>query len=150
MEHVRSMLSTAKFAKSFWAEAMNTACYLVNWSPIITLELKTPEEVWSDKPAVYSFLRVFSCDAYIWVPKEKRTKLDMNFKRCIFLGYAIGTKGYRLWDPTAHKIIINYDIVFYEIFFMAQSKSRKAGIFQLSTLLKKIMSRLMVSLMRRR
>ena len=28
------------------------------------------------------------------------------------MGYADGVKGYHLWDPTAHKIIINKDVIF--------------------------------------
>ena len=32
----------------------------------------------------------------------------------IFVGYGGGTKGYRLWDPTTHKIIIKRDVKFNE------------------------------------
>ena len=42
----------------------------------------------------------------------KRTKLDPKYRRRIFLGYANGLKGYHLWDPTAHKIVINRDVIF--------------------------------------
>jgi transposase InsO family protein len=65
MERARSMMSSAKMAKRFWAEAVNTACYVVNRSPNTSLELKTPEEVWNGKPADYSNLRVFGCIAYV-------------------------------------------------------------------------------------
>ncbi|KAE8657742.1 hypothetical protein F3Y22_tig00116983pilonHSYRG00074 [Hibiscus syriacus] len=34
--------------------------------------------------------------------------------KCKFLGYANGVKGYRLWDPTAHKVIISRDVIFVE------------------------------------
>lgn len=30
------------------------------------------------------------------------------------MGYADGVKGYRLWDPTAHKVIISRDAIFVE------------------------------------
>eukprot|EP00253_Pinus_taeda_P035451 PITA_35451 len=39
------MLSGAKLGHEFWAEAMETTCYLVNRSPSSTLEDKTPQEV---------------------------------------------------------------------------------------------------------
>jgi hypothetical protein len=40
--------------------------------------------------------------------------LDPRSKKYIFVGYGDGVKGYRLWDPTAHKIIISRDVVFDE------------------------------------
>src|SRR6185503_2316283 len=50
----RCMLSNGRMSKHFWAEAANTACYLINWSPSIPLNKKTPIEVWSGTPADYS------------------------------------------------------------------------------------------------
>ncbi|KAH9743311.1 hypothetical protein KPL70_003257 [Citrus sinensis] len=43
---------------------------------------------------------------------QERTKLDPKSRRCIFLGYADGVKGYHLWDPTAYKIVISRDVIF--------------------------------------
>ena len=40
--------------------------------------------------------------------------MDAKSRKCIFLGYADGVKGYRLWDPTAHKVIISRDVIFTE------------------------------------
>eukprot|EP00253_Pinus_taeda_P003210 PITA_03210 len=78
------------------------------------LRCKIPQEVWKDHPCDYSKFRVFGCDAYALVPKHQRSKLDPKSKRYIFVGYGDGTKGYRLWDPTTHKIIINIDVKFNE------------------------------------
>eukprot|EP00253_Pinus_taeda_P009596 PITA_09596 len=47
MERARSMLSGAELGQEFWAEAVDTACYLVNRSPSSALEDKTPQEVWT-------------------------------------------------------------------------------------------------------
>ena len=44
--------------------------------------------------------------------------MDPNSKFYIFVGYGDGVKGYRLWDPTSHKIIINRDVVFDEMSLM--------------------------------
>ena len=71
MERARSMLSGTRLGQEFWAEAVETACYLVNISPSSTLEDKTPHEVWTTKKPSLSHLRVFGCDAYVHVPKEK-------------------------------------------------------------------------------
>ncbi|KAA0026164.1 polyprotein [Cucumis melo var. makuwa] len=44
---------------------------------------------------------------------QETTKLDLKARRCLFLGYADGEKD-RLWDPTAHKVIISRDVIFME------------------------------------
>jgi len=43
MERARSMLIGAGLGQEFWAEVMETACYLVNRSPSSALEDKTPQ-----------------------------------------------------------------------------------------------------------
>ena len=45
------------------------------------------------------------------MPKKEQSWIQ-NLERCIFLGYADGVKGYRLWDPTTHKIVISRDVIF--------------------------------------
>ncbi|KAJ4958748.1 hypothetical protein NE237_025859 [Protea cynaroides] len=114
MDHARSMLSCAGIEQMFWAEAVCTAYYVVNRSPTTALDRKFSDEIWYGKPVDYSFFHTFGCDAYMWVLKELRTKLDARSRKCIFLGYAAGIKGYRLWDPTTHKLVINRDVVFNE------------------------------------
>ncbi|XP_073153484.1 uncharacterized protein [Henckelia pumila] len=59
LERVRCMLINASLPKSFWVEALSTACYLVNRYPSSAIGFKTPMEKWSGTPADYSKLRVF-------------------------------------------------------------------------------------------
>jgi len=87
------MLSNARMNKCFWAEATNTACYLINRSPSIPLNKKTPIEVWSGKPADYSQLKVFGCTAYAHVDNGK---LEPRAVKCLFLSNSSGVKGYKL------------------------------------------------------
>ena len=54
ISRARCMLSNARMNRHFWAEAANVACYLINRSPSISLNKKTPIEVWSGMPADYS------------------------------------------------------------------------------------------------
>jgi transposase InsO family protein len=76
MEKSRSMLSVVELGQEFWAEAVGTACYLVNRSTSSALDDKTPQEVWTGKKPCLEHLRVFGCDAYVHVPKENRSKMD--------------------------------------------------------------------------
>lgn len=92
LEKAHCMLFIAGLPKKFWAEAVNTTCYLVNRSPSTAIECKKPEEVWSGKSIDYSCLRIFCCPAYAHVNDGK---LEPKAKKCIFLGYGQGVKGYR-------------------------------------------------------
>jgi hypothetical protein len=114
LERVRSMLSQSGLPHVFWAEAVNTAAYLVNLSPSSAINSMTPFEKRYGRPTNYWTLIVFGCDAYPLIPKVNRSKLDPTSKKCVFLGYQTGVKGYRLWNPVACKIIVSRDVSFNE------------------------------------
>ena len=90
------MINNANLQKELWAEAVSTACYLVNRSPSVAIDCKIPEEVWTGQSCDYSHLRIFGCDAYSLIPKNQRSKLDPKSKCYVFVGYDYAVKGYRL------------------------------------------------------
>jgi len=67
---------------------------LINRCPSTGIDLNTPMEVWSGRPADYSNLKVFGALAFANV---KQDKLDYIAAKCIFIGYPEGVKGYKLW-----------------------------------------------------
>ena len=111
---MKAMLRIAGQPNSFWAEAAKIACYVINRSPSTTIDLKTPIETWTGKPAYYSTLHSFKCPVYVMYNTQERKKLDPKSRRCIFLGYADRVKGYCMWDPTTRKVIISRDVIFAE------------------------------------
>nr|GEW28861.1 Gag-Pol polyprotein [Tanacetum cinerariifolium] len=113
-ERSRAMLATTRLEKSFWAESVNTACYVINRSSTTAVELKIPIEMWTQKPVNYSDLNLFGSPVYVMYNTQETTKLDPKFRKCLFLGYANGVKGYHLWDPAAHKVFFTRDVVFME------------------------------------
>ena len=129
MDNVRCILLYSKLPKSLWAEALTTACYLVNRSPSTAIECKTPIELLSVRVADYSKLRIFGCVAYAHV---KQGKLE---PRCRFLGYPDGVKGYRLWciDLKPSKCIISRDITFNESEILNKSKTTESKEYILET-----------------
>lgn len=114
VEKARCLLFDADLPKRFWAEAINTAAYLINRSIASGLNGQTPEEVWSSKKPDLSHLRVFGSDAMVMVPKQKRRKWDSKSNKLKFVGYCEDTKGYRLIDVKTGKITISRDVVFFE------------------------------------
>ena len=59
-------------------------------------------------------LKNFGCVTYTHVPYELTKKLDNKGRKCIFVGYFEETKGYKLYDPIARKLIISRNIHFVE------------------------------------
>ena len=114
VEMSRSMLLDAKLPQKFWAESVSTAVYLRNRCPTRAVKGKTPYEAWCGEKPKVDHLRVFGCDAYAHVPKDKRGKLDSKARRCVLLGYGETTKGYRLYDPVRARVIHSRDVRFNE------------------------------------
>ncbi|GKV32108.1 hypothetical protein SLEP1_g40737 [Rubroshorea leprosula] len=114
VEKVRCMLRMATLPKLFWGETVNTAMYLINWSPSVPLNFEIPEKAWTGKDVGYSHLKVFGCKAFMHVPKEQRSKLDDKTIPCIFVGYGDEEFGYRLWDLEKKKTVRSRDVVFHE------------------------------------
>ena len=71
------------------------------------------EALTGEKPNVGN-LRTFGCIAYAHIPKDERHKLDPKARKCVFLGYGVDTKGYRLYDPSCKRVLISRDVTFNE------------------------------------
>ena len=75
-EMAHSMLEHRHVPKQFWAEAINTAVYLLNRSPTVAVKGKTPEEAWLGCKPRISHLKVFGSLAFVWTLDASHTKLD--------------------------------------------------------------------------
>jgi hypothetical protein len=111
VEMARSMLKAKSLGNEFWDEAVHTSVYILNRCPTKEVLNLTSEEAWSGHKPSVAHMKVFGCIAYTHVPKEKRRKLDGKSVKCIFIGYNIETRSYRLFDPPAKKVIISRDFV---------------------------------------
>ena len=121
------MLSGVGLGRELWALAVNTTCYLKNKSPTSALVNRTPYEVWSGQKPSVAHLRVFGCEAFMHVPKEKRRKLDNKAEKCIFVGYKDGIKGYKLWNPITRKAVYSRDVVFREVKNTSRNEDESKG-----------------------
>ena len=41
--------------------------------------------------------------------------MDSKSKKCIFIGYKDGLKGYKLWNPVTQKVVYSRDVLFREV-----------------------------------
>ena len=65
VERMKVILKIVRLPKTYWAKATKIVYYVINRSPSITIEMKTPMEMWTSKSADYSSLHVFGCHAYV-------------------------------------------------------------------------------------
>ena len=94
-ERARSMRLHAGLPKTFWADAVSTAAYLINRGPSVPMEFRLPEEVWSGKEVKFSHLKVFCCVSYVHIDSDAHSKLDAKSKICFFISYGDEKFGYR-------------------------------------------------------
>jgi hypothetical protein len=86
---------TMNVPKFLWSEAVLTATYLINRTPLRVLSMKTPcEMLWGENKFVVP-LKVFGCTCFVRDHRPSVGKLDPCTVKCIFIGYPSGHKGYK-------------------------------------------------------
>nr|KAJ0186845.1 hypothetical protein LSAT_V11C900480300 [Lactuca sativa] len=76
IEAGRTLMIHAGLPMSFWAEAVNTACFTQNRSLIHRIHKKTPYEMLKDRKPDVSFFHVFGCICYILNQRDPRSKFE--------------------------------------------------------------------------
>ena len=109
----RALRFQANLPLQFWGESVQTSCYLINRLPTPLLSHKSPYELLNHTLPNYFTLRVFGCLCYA-TNLTPDHKLDCRARRCIFIGYPHGQKGYRVYDLESKKFFTSRDVTFHE------------------------------------
>ncbi|MGZ5510499.1 MAG: reverse transcriptase domain-containing protein [Nitrososphaeraceae archaeon] len=119
---VRSMLVQSGAPEKLWGEALLTAVYLHNNTIQSTNGYKIPnQELYNFKVNINN-LRIFGCNAYVYIEESKRGKIQPKFKNGIFVGYDIScSNSYRILDPETLEIIVTRNVKFNESEFTFMS-----------------------------
>ena len=113
VEAARSMLLSTKLSKSLWAEACNTAAYVLNRSGKTAAGDKVPYELWySRKVGKLDHLRIFGTACYVHIQKQFRSKFSNKSVFGHMVGYVNDKDGYRVWIPSRNKVVCSHDVVF--------------------------------------
>ncbi|CAL9025353.1 unnamed protein product [Prunus brigantina] len=119
----RALLFQANLPLIFWGECVLTAVFLMNRLPTPLLSNKSPYERLYNRPPTIAHLKVFGCLCYATVVQPLQ-KFDSRARRCIFVGYPTGQKGYRLYDLATKQFIVSRDVKFHEHSFPYSSAPR--------------------------
>src|SRR3954469_16452290 len=94
----KTMINETNMAKHFWAEAINTVCYIHNRISIRPILNKTPYELWKNRKPNISYFHPFGCVCFILNTKDHLGKFDSKAQKCFLLGYSERSKGYRVYN----------------------------------------------------
>lgn len=113
-EMARTMLNENTLPKYFWAEAVNTACYVLNRVLIRPHLNKTPYELWKDRKPNISYFKIFRCKCFILNTKDNLGKFDPKSDVGIFLGYSNSSKAYRVYNKRTLVVEESMNVTFDE------------------------------------
>ncbi|WVZ84389.1 hypothetical protein U9M48_031427 [Paspalum notatum var. saurae] len=114
VEMARTMLDELRTPRHFWAEAVNTACYIENRIFLRAFLGKTSYELRFGRQPSVKHLRAFGCRCFVL---KKAGHLDKFESRCldgIFLGYSYSSRAFRVWILEAKQVVENCEVSFDE------------------------------------
>ncbi|GJS33557.1 retrovirus-related pol polyprotein from transposon TNT 1-94 [Tanacetum coccineum] len=114
IEAARTMLADSLLPTTFWAEAVNTACYVQNRVLVTKPHNKTPYELLLGRPPSISFMRPFGCPVTILNTLDPLGKFDGKADEGFLVGYSINSKAFRVFNTRTRKVEENLHINFLE------------------------------------
>ncbi|KAH9625378.1 hypothetical protein KSS87_011449, partial [Heliosperma pusillum] len=114
VETARALRLQANLPLKFWGDCLLTATYLINKMPTPVLQWKTPFELLFHEQPKYDELRVIGSLCFASMPLTNKDKFAKRGRKCVFIGYPFGQKGYKLYDLDTHTCFTSRDVVFKE------------------------------------
>ncbi|GKA03269.1 putative ribonuclease H-like domain-containing protein [Tanacetum coccineum] len=108
------MLADSLLPIPFWAEAVNTACYVLNRVLVTKPQNKTPYELLIGKSPSISFMRPFRCPLTILNTLDSLGKFDRKSDEGYLLGYSTTSKAFRVYNKRTKRVEENLHIDFLE------------------------------------
>ncbi|GAV78191.1 hypothetical protein CFOL_v3_21659 [Cephalotus follicularis] len=75
----RTTLCENALPKYFWADAVNTACYVLNRITIRPILKNTPYELWRERKPNISYFRAFGCK-FLYITTARTTSVSSTQK----------------------------------------------------------------------
>nr|GFA87874.1 hypothetical protein [Tanacetum cinerariifolium] len=114
IEAARTMLADAKLPVTFWAEAVNTACYVQNRVLVNKSQNKTPYELFNGRTPAIGFLKPFGCHVMILNTLDNLGKFKAKGDEGYFIGYSMSSKAFRVFNKRTRSAEENLHVEFLE------------------------------------
>lgn len=94
-EGITTMLTSSKLPPSSWPWALNALVRSINHLPSLSIDFKTPFELWNGRIPSIAMLRTWGCEALVHLQKDQRIKpFGPHARKCVFIGYPPDYKGW--------------------------------------------------------
>ncbi|GJZ06233.1 putative ribonuclease H-like domain-containing protein [Tanacetum coccineum] len=114
IEAARTMLADSFLPNTFWAEAVSTACYVLNRVLVTKPHNKTPYELLTGKIPIISYIRPFGCHVTILNTIDHLGKFARKSDEGFLVGYSLQSKAFRVYNLETKRVEENLHITFLE------------------------------------
>ncbi|GJX22651.1 retrovirus-related pol polyprotein from transposon TNT 1-94 [Tanacetum coccineum] len=114
IEAARTMLADSFLPNTFWAEAVSTACYVLNRVLVTKPQNKTPYELITGKIPIISYIRPFGCHVTILNTINHLGKFEGKSDEGFLVGYSLNSKAFRVYNLETKRVEENLHINFLE------------------------------------
>ncbi|GJV14419.1 ribonuclease H-like domain-containing protein [Tanacetum coccineum] len=114
IEAARTMLADSFLPNTFWAEAVSTACYVLNRVLVTKPQNKTPYELITGKIPIISYIKPFGCHVTILNTIDYLGKFKEKSDEGFLVGYYLNSKAFRVYNLETKRVKENLHINFLE------------------------------------
>ncbi|KAL0400307.1 UNVERIFIED_CONTAM: Retrovirus-related Pol polyprotein from transposon RE1 [Sesamum radiatum] len=118
LQIARALMFESGLPRQFWGDSILTATHIINKLPSPKLAWKSPFELLYNTAPSYDRLRTFGCLCFASNVNPHKSKFDPKAFRCVFIGYAHGQKGYKVFDIANNVTYVSRYVVFHEHVFL--------------------------------
>ncbi|GJZ97536.1 retrovirus-related pol polyprotein from transposon TNT 1-94 [Tanacetum coccineum] len=104
------MLADLFLPNTFWAEAISTACYVLNKVLVTKPQNKTPYELITGKIPIISYIRPFGCHVTILNTIDHLGKFEGKSNKGFLIGYSLNSTAFRVYNLETKRVEENLHI----------------------------------------
>nr|GEW32078.1 putative ribonuclease H-like domain-containing protein [Tanacetum cinerariifolium] len=114
IEAARTMLADSLLPIPFWADAVNTACYVQNRVLVTKPHNKTPYELLHGRTPSIGFMRPFGCPVTILNTLDPLGKFERKADEGFLVGYSVNSKAFRVFNSRTCIVQETLHVIFLE------------------------------------